>query len=89
MYVTLLEGGLGGALGLDGGWLFLPIRPQQYWSCFSEVILDRAISEIFFHNSYLHISHRCFLHSRGKKERRKEEEKERREGDRIRAYPEC
>ena len=30
MYVSVLEGGLGGALGVDGGWLPLPTRPQRY-----------------------------------------------------------
>ena len=25
-----VEGGLGGAVGVDGGWLPLPTRPQQY-----------------------------------------------------------
>ena len=30
VYVSVLEGGLGGALGVDGGWLPLPTRPQRY-----------------------------------------------------------
>ena len=30
MYVSVLEGGLGGALGVDGGWLPLPTRLQRY-----------------------------------------------------------
>ena len=29
MYVSVLEGGLGGVLGVDGGWLPLPTRPQR------------------------------------------------------------
>ena len=28
--VYVLEGGLGGALDVDGGWLPLPTRPRQY-----------------------------------------------------------
>ena len=28
--VSVLEGRLGGALGVDGGWLPLPTRPQRY-----------------------------------------------------------
>ena len=30
VYVSVLEGGLGGVLGVDEGWLPLPTRPQQY-----------------------------------------------------------
>ena len=30
MNVSELEGGLGGALGVDGGWLPPPTRPQRY-----------------------------------------------------------
>ena len=30
MYVSVLEGGLGELLGVDGSWLPLPTRPQQY-----------------------------------------------------------
>ena len=30
VYVSVLEGGLRGALGVDGGWLPLPILSQQY-----------------------------------------------------------
>ena len=30
MYVSVLEGGFGGALGVNGGWLPLPTRPQRY-----------------------------------------------------------
>ena len=30
VYVSVLGGGLGGALGVDGGWLPLPTRPQRY-----------------------------------------------------------
>ena len=30
MNVSVLEGELGGALSVDGGWLPLPTRPQQY-----------------------------------------------------------
>ena len=29
VYVSVLEGGLGGALGADGGWLPLPTRTQK------------------------------------------------------------
>ena len=29
-YVSVLEGGLGELLGVDGSWLPLPTRPQQY-----------------------------------------------------------
>ena len=30
MYVSVLGGELGGALGVDGGWLPLPTHPQRY-----------------------------------------------------------
>ena len=30
VFVSELERGLGGALGVDGGWLPLPTRPQRY-----------------------------------------------------------
>ena len=39
MYVSVLEGGLGGALGVDGGWLPLPTRPQRYCDPASLVIV--------------------------------------------------
>ena len=34
MYESVLERGLGGALGVDGGWLPLPSRPQRYYDLF-------------------------------------------------------
>ena len=40
----MLEGGLDGALGVDGGWLPLPTRPQQYCDPASLVINNFAFS---------------------------------------------
>ena len=40
VYVSVLEGGLGGALGLDEGWLPLPTRPQRYCDPALLVIFD-------------------------------------------------
>ena len=34
VYVSVLKGALGGALGVDGGWLPLPNRPQRYCNLF-------------------------------------------------------
>ena len=39
MYVSVLERGLGGALGVDGGWLPLLTRPQQYYDPASFVFI--------------------------------------------------
>ena len=40
--VSVLEGGLGGALSVDRGWLLLPIRLQQYCDPVSLVRLKGA-----------------------------------------------
>ena len=36
--MAVLEGGLAGALGVDGGWLPVPTRPQRYCDLVSLVI---------------------------------------------------
>ena len=43
MYVSELERGLGGALGVDGGWLPLPTRPQRYCDPASLVFLVKIV----------------------------------------------
>ena len=47
MYVSVLEGGLGGALGVDGGLMPLPTRPQRYCDPASLVIrINNMLSKI-------------------------------------------
>ena len=55
MYVSVLEGGLGGALGVDGGWLPLPTRPQRYCDPASlvDMLEQKKIYQIFFLILYL------------------------------------
>ena len=40
VYVFVLDGGLEGALGVVGGWMSLPTRPQRYCDPASLVILQ-------------------------------------------------
>jgi len=47
VYVSVLEGGLGGALGVDGGWLPLPTRPQRYCDPASLVLLAHGLFNDF------------------------------------------
>ena len=41
-HVSVLEGALGGALCVDGGWRPLPTRPQQY--------CDPRVTRLYWHN---------------------------------------
>ena len=61
VYVSVLGGGLGGALGVDGGWLPLPTRPQRYCDPASLVVrLLVSVSRLGLGLSHAHLSlHRC------------------------------
>ena len=44
LYESVLDGGLGRALGVDGGWLPLPTHPQQY--CDSASLVPLLFSRV-------------------------------------------
>ena len=46
MHASVLEGGLGGALGVNGGWLPLPTRPQRCCDLASHVLLLPPLNTI-------------------------------------------
>ena len=56
MYVSVLERGLGGLLGVDGGWLPLPTHLQRYCDPASLVGVQVRPGKLFTDPEYL-----CFM----------------------------
>ena len=52
MFEFVLEWGLGGALGVDGGWLPLPTRPQRFCDPASLVYAISTVSYSFWTTIY-------------------------------------
>ena len=60
MYASVLEGGLGGALGVDGGWqLPLPTRPQRY--CDPASLVFSIFLFIFLRNLNIELEYVCLF----------------------------